>query len=84
MGRALSRISKNMKNIKNISKLHESCRVCNSNKLTPYVDLGLMPLANNLENTETLAKNKQEIITKIKGLGYKGKFIIPIPEWEII
>lgn len=29
-------------------KNHTTCRVCNSDKLTPYLDLGLMPLSNNL------------------------------------
>jgi len=27
---------------------------------------------------------KEEIIEKIKLLGYKGKFIIPIPNWQIM
>ena len=27
---------------------------------------------------------KDEIIYKVKNLGYKGKFIVPIPSWEII
>lgn len=29
-------------------KEHKNCRVCGSDKLTPYLDLGLMPLSNNL------------------------------------
>ena len=29
-------------------KPHTNCRVCDSNKLTPYLDLGMMPLSNNL------------------------------------
>ena len=29
-------------------KNHTHCRVCNSDKLTPYLDLGMMPLSNNL------------------------------------
>lgn len=31
-------------------KNHTRCRVCDSEKLTPYLDLGLMPLSNNLMN----------------------------------
>lgn len=27
---------------------------------------------------------KEELIEKVKALGYKGKFIIPIPKWEVI
>lgn len=30
---------------------HTKCRVCNSEKLTPYLDLGLMPLSNNLADS---------------------------------
>jgi len=40
-----------------ISKPHTNCRVCNSEKLTMYLDLGMMPLANNLETTSERAKN---------------------------
>ena len=29
-------------------KKHTHCRVCNNDKLTPYLDLGMMPLSNNL------------------------------------
>lgn len=29
-------------------KEHTSCRVCNSDRLMPYLDLGMMPLSNNL------------------------------------
>lgn len=32
-------------------KNHTNCRACGSNKLIKYLDLGLMPLANNLELT---------------------------------
>lgn len=39
-----------------ITKPHTNCRVCNSDKLTKYLDLGLMPLANNLEKTSQRAK----------------------------
>ena len=38
-------------------KKHTNCRVCNSNKLIKYLDLGLMPMANSLFNTEQEAKN---------------------------
>lgn len=31
-----------------IYKQHTNCRVCNSKNLTPYLDLGLLPLSNNL------------------------------------
>jgi hypothetical protein len=27
---------------------------------------------------------EKEIIEKVRGLGYKGKFIVPIPNWKII
>lgn len=38
-------------------KRHTNCRVCNSNKLIKYLDLGLMPMANSLFDTEKEAKN---------------------------
>ena len=40
-----------------IAKPHTSCRVCGSDHLSKYLDLGLMPLANNLEFTAQRAKN---------------------------
>lgn len=38
---------------------HKNCRVCGSENLTKYLDLGLMPLANNLEYTSLRAKEKE-------------------------
>lgn len=42
-----------------IAKPHTNCRACGSEKLTKYLDLGLMPLANNLEYTSLRAKEKE-------------------------
>lgn len=42
-----------------IAKPHTNCRVCGSDKLTIYLDLGLMPLANNLESTSEKAKEME-------------------------
>ncbi len=39
-----------------IAKPHTNCRACGSDHLTKYLDLGLMPLANNLEITSLRAK----------------------------
>lgn len=39
-----------------ISKPHQTCRVCLSKNLIKYLDLGIMPLANNLEFTAVRAK----------------------------
>lgn len=47
------------KSLKSIAKPHCECRVCGSKKLTKYLDLGLMPLANNLEFTAQSAKEKE-------------------------
>lgn len=47
------------KSEKSIAKPHTECRVCGSKKLTKYLDLGLMPLANNLEFTAVRAKAKE-------------------------
>jgi dTDP-4-dehydrorhamnose reductase len=41
------------------AKPHTKCRVCRSEKLTKYLDLGLMPLANNLETTSVRAREKE-------------------------
>ncbi len=49
----------NYKSEKSIAKSHVNCRVCGSNNLVKYLDLGLMPLANNLEITSLRAKDKQ-------------------------
>jgi SAM-dependent methyltransferase len=38
-------------------KQHTNCRVCNSDKLIKYLDLGLMPMANSLFNSEKEAKD---------------------------
>lgn len=38
---------------------HTNCRVCGSSRLVKYLDLGLMPLANNLEFTSQRAKEKE-------------------------
>lgn len=46
----------NYKNNKSIAKPHNECRICLSKNLTKYLDLGLMPLANNLEFTAQRAK----------------------------
>lgn len=47
------------KSEKYIAKPHTECRICGSKRLTKYLDLGLMPLANNLEFTAVRAKEKQ-------------------------
>jgi len=44
------------KSLKPMAKPHTNCRVCGSDKLVKYLDLGLMPLANNLEFTSIRAK----------------------------
>lgn len=49
----------NYKSSKSIAKPHTQCRVCGSERLVKYLDLGLMPLANNLEYTSIRAKEKE-------------------------
>ena len=39
---------------------HTKCRVCKSTNLTEYLDLGLMPISNNLECSSELAKNSKK------------------------
>lgn len=43
-----------------IAKPHVNCRVCGSDDMVKYLDLGLMPLANNLEYSAKLAKAKDK------------------------
>lgn len=47
------------KSSKSIAKPHCKCRVCGSEDMEKYLDLGLMPLANNLEFTAKAAKEKE-------------------------
>lgn len=42
-----------------ISRSHSKCRTCGSVRLIKYLDLGLMPLANNLANNAVEAQNKE-------------------------
>jgi dTDP-4-dehydrorhamnose reductase len=41
---------------KSIAKPHKNCRACGSYQMTKYLDLGIMPLANNLEFNSARAK----------------------------
>jgi dTDP-4-dehydrorhamnose reductase/SAM-dependent methyltransferase len=49
----------NYKSENPVCKPHKNCRACGSDKMTKYLDLGIMPLANNLEFTSKLAKEKE-------------------------
>lgn len=42
-----------------VAKSHDHCRACGSDNLKKYLDLGLMPMANNLEFTSQRAKEKE-------------------------
>lgn len=44
------------KSSKSIVKTHDKCRACGSYNLVKYLDLGLMPLPNNLETSSLSAK----------------------------
>lgn len=47
------------KGAKAVAHAHSNCRACGSERLVKYLDLGLMPLANNLEFTAARAKGKE-------------------------
>lgn len=49
----------NYKSSNPIAKPHTNCRVCEYKGMTKYLDLGLMPLANNLEFTAQAAREKE-------------------------
>lgn len=46
-------------------KLHKNCRVCGSSFLTKYLDLGSLPLVNNLANTKQEALEKERFPLQI-------------------
>jgi len=48
-----------------ICKPHTNCRCCGSKNMSKYLDLGIMPLANNLEFTSKLAKEKDKFPLQI-------------------
>jgi dTDP-4-dehydrorhamnose reductase/SAM-dependent methyltransferase len=48
-----------------ICKPHTNCRCCGSKNMTKYLDLGVMPLANNLEFSSKLAKEKERFPLQI-------------------
>lgn len=47
------------KSDKSMARPHTICRCCGSDKLVKYLDLGLMPLANNLEFKSSDAREKE-------------------------
>lgn len=49
----------NFKSTKPIAKTRQTCRICGSHDLEKYLDLGLMPMANNLDFTSRLAREKE-------------------------
>lgn len=49
----------NYKSSKPVCTPHNKCRVCGSNKLVKYLDLGLLPIPNSLELTSKQAKEKE-------------------------
>ena len=46
-------------------KNHANCRICNSDKLTPYLDLGNLPLTNNLAESVTDLIHEQKYPLKL-------------------
>lgn len=55
-----------------IAKSHTHCRACGSNRLVKYLDLGLMPLANNLEFTSARAREKERFPLQVMFCEYCG------------
>src|SRR6185436_16033671 len=50
---------------KPVARSHSLCRVCGSPNLIKYLDLGLMPLANNLEFTPQRAREAERFPLQI-------------------
>ncbi len=62
-------------------KQHTNCRVCGSDKLTQYLDLGMMPLSNNL--CDTAHENPQRYPLKVllcEDCGLSQLSIVVFPE----
>ena len=73
----------NYKTSSSIAHPHTECRVCGSSNLSKYLDLGLMPLANNLEFTAQLAKNKERFPLQVmfcKDCGLSQLSVVINPE----
>lgn len=51
--------------MESISKEHTRCRICNHEGLKPYLDLGLIPLANNLCDTKKEAIESERFPLKV-------------------
>lgn len=73
----------NYKNNKSIARKHTECRICGNKQLIKYLDLGLMPLSNNLEFTAQRAKETelfplQVLFCKECGLSQLSVVIDPI------
>lgn len=72
----------NYKSSKAVAKPHNICRCCGSVEMEKYLDLGLMPLANNLEFTAQRAREKdryplQVLFCKSCGLSQLSVVIDP-------
>ena len=63
--------SNELKEKDSISKKKNRCRICGSNSLTSYLNLGEMPLPNNLFKTQEEAKDYyiKELKSKLGGRG---------------
>ena len=57
--------SNELKEKDNISKKKDRCRICGSNNLTPYLNLGDMPLPNNLFKTREESLDCQKFELKV-------------------
>jgi len=66
-----------------IAKPHTHCRACGSESMVKYLDLGLMPLANNLEQTSLRAKEVERFPLQVmfcKDCGLSQLSVIIDPE----
>ena len=73
----------NYKSSKSIAKPHTNCRICDSSRLVKYLDLGLMPLANNLAHTAQEAKSQDKFplqVTMCEDCGLSQLSVVIDPE----
>ena len=66
-----------------LCKKHTNCRICNSTNMEVYLDLGMLPIANNLETTEELARNSKRFPLQVmlcKDCGLSQLSVVVDPE----
>src|SRR5665647_632925 len=62
---------------------HTECRICHSTNMETYLDLGMLPMANNLKDTKELAENAERFPLQVmlcKDCGLSQLSVVVDPE----